>query len=187
MRYFKSHSCKFGKLFSFFVQIQSKAQEIAIFGAASESFTKKNINCTIKESLEKFTDVVAEAKRHEIPIRGYISCVVGCPYEGDINPLQVCSVAEEMFKIGCFEISLGDTIGVGTPKKIKKLLTELKKVDSNMNKYAIHCHDTFGLAIANIYEALENGISVIDSSCAGLGGNYFSRTLNDINIIFILS
>jgi hydroxymethylglutaryl-CoA lyase len=120
--------------------------------------------------LDKFNEVVVEAMKHRIPIRGYVSCVVGCPYEGHIKPSQVCHVVESLFKMGCYEVSLGDTIGVGSPLRVNKLLKELKNLNNDMSAYAIHCHDTYGMALLNIYQALENGIRVIDSSCGGLGG-----------------
>ncbi|CAF0927480.1 unnamed protein product [Brachionus calyciflorus] len=151
--------------------IEVGSQEIAIFGAASETFTKKNINCTIEQSLKQFDQVVQKAKLNEIPIRGYVSCVVGCPYEGHIKPKIVCNVVEKMLEMGCYEISLGDTIGVGNPKTISDLLNELKLVVNNkMDLLAIHCHDTYGMALVNIVESLEHGIRVIDSSTSGLGG-----------------
>ena len=152
-------------------KIESKTQEIAIFGAASETFTKKNINTTIEKSLTMFDDVVKEAKSAGVLIRGYVSCVVGCPYEGNIKPQVVCNVVERMLQMGCYEVSLGDTIGVGNPKSINELLTALRPVvGSKMDLLAIHCHDTYGMALTNIVESLEHGIKVVDSSCAGLGG-----------------
>lgn len=146
-------------------------KEIAIFGAASETFTKKNINCSIEESVTNFTAVIKQAKEQNVKVRGYISCIVGCPYEGYIEPKIVVNLSSLMLDLGCYEISLGDTIGVGTPKYIKRLLKELQKISScDMSKFALHCHDTYGQAIANIYVGLENGIRVFDSSVAGLGG-----------------
>jgi len=145
------------------------ANELAIFGAASESFSRKNINCSIQESLARFKDVCEKANSLKIPVRGYVSCVVGCPYEGPINPKMVASVAQNMYEMGCYEISLGDTIGVGTPASISAMLKEVVQVVP-VEKLAAHCHDTYGQAIANIYCALEHGIRVIDSSVAGLGG-----------------
>lgn len=154
-----------------FIKIEANTQEIAIFGAASETFTKKNINCTIEKSLKQFDQVVQEANKANLPIRGYVSCVVGCPYEGYIKPKVVCNVVESLLKMGCYEVSLGDTIGVGNPKTINALLEELKHVVSgDMSLLAIHCHDTYGMALTNIVQSLENGIRVVDSSCAGLGG-----------------
>ncbi|MGC8121983.1 hydroxymethylglutaryl-CoA lyase [Marinobacter sp. VGCF2001] len=145
------------------------ADEVAVFGAASESFTKKNINCTIAESLERFAPVVEEARKHGIPVRGYVSTVMGCPYEGDIEPAQVATVARALYDMGCQEISLGDTIGVGTPLKAKRML-EAVAAHVPIAKLAAHFHDTYGQALANLYAVLEEGVSVIDASVAGLGG-----------------
>ena len=150
------------------------ATEIAIFTAASESFTQKNINCTIAESLARFAPVVDSAKKNNIYVRGYVSCVVGCPYEGAIAPEKVAAVAKELAAMGCYEISLGDTIGVGTPDKIKKMLITVKKAVP-VEKLALHCHDTYGQALVNIYAGLEEGIAVIDSSVAGLGGCPYAK------------
>jgi hydroxymethylglutaryl-CoA lyase len=144
-------------------------EEIAIFAAASESFSKKNINCSIDESLERFEPVCESALQKGLRVRGYISCVLGCPYESEIKPTAVVSVAEKLLHMGCYEISLGDTIGVGTPDKAKQLL-ETIAAKTGMNKLAIHFHDTYGQALANIYACLELGVSVVDSSVAGLGG-----------------
>ncbi|NKB39231.1 MAG: hydroxymethylglutaryl-CoA lyase [Gammaproteobacteria bacterium] len=145
------------------------AKEIAIFGAASESFSQKNINCSIQESLERFHPVCETAMDKDIKIRGYISCVLGCPYEGDISPDAVVEVAEALLQMGCYEISLGDTIGVGTPRKAQQLIDALTE-KTPIEKLAVHFHDTYGQALANIYACLELGISTIDSSIAGLGG-----------------
>lgn len=149
--------------------LSSAVEEIAIFGAASESFSKKNINCSIEESLERFIPVCETAKNNSIRIRGYVSCVLGCPYEGDIDPSIVVAVAEKLMDMGCYEISLGDTIGVGTPVKARALVEKVA-ASIGMNKLAIHFHDTYGQALANIYACLEAGVSVVDSSVAGLGG-----------------
>lgn len=143
--------------------------EIAVFGAASESFSKKNINCSIAESIERFTPVIEHAINNNIAVRGYVSCVVGCPYEGNIDAHAVALVAQRLHDLGCYEISLGDTIGVGTPEPIKRMIeTVAKKVSTQ--QLAIHCHDTYGQAVANIYAALQCGITTVDSSVAGLGG-----------------
>lgn len=128
-------------------------KEIAIFGAASETFTKKNINCTIDESLSKFKDVINEAKKRELKIRGYISCVMGCPYEGEIDPKKVNEIAEKMIEMGCYEISLGDTTGMGTVEKTRNLLKTIKNVPKN--NLAVHFHDTYDTALENIVIALE--------------------------------
>ncbi|TLU65204.1 hydroxymethylglutaryl-CoA lyase [Thalassotalea litorea] len=154
--------------------IAAGADEVAIFGAASQSFSQKNINCSIDESLERFHDVVELAKQHDLKIRGYVSCVLGCPYEGDIAPEKVAEVARALFAMGCYEISLGDTIGVGTPHKVQEMLVAVNKYIP-MDKLAVHFHDTYGQALANIYTALNMGISVIDSSVAGLGGCPYAK------------
>ena len=149
--------------------IAADVEEIAIFGAASESFSKKNINCSIEESLERFRPVCETALNQGMRVRGYISCVLACPYEGEIKPAAVTEVAEKLQQMGCYEISLGDTIGVGTPAKASQLI-ETVAVKVSMDKLAIHFHDTYGQALANIYACLELGVAVIDSSVAGLGG-----------------
>lgn len=148
--------------------------EVAVFGAASESFSQKNINCSIEESLERFRPVVERALREDIAVRGYVSCVVGCPYEGHIDPHAVADVAASMIAMGCYEVSLGDTIGVGTPKDIREMLNVVMgRVP--VERLALHCHDTYGQALANIFAGLEQGISVIDSSIAGLGGCPYAK------------
>ncbi|HTN29173.1 MAG TPA: hydroxymethylglutaryl-CoA lyase [Burkholderiales bacterium] len=145
------------------------ATEVAIFGAASEAFSKKNINCSIAESLERFAPVAEAARSANIKVRGYISCVVGCPYEGEIAPQKVGEVAEALFHMGCYEISLGDTIGVGTPGKTQAMIEACAK-RVPIAQLAGHYHDTYGQALANIYASLELGIATFDSSVAGLGG-----------------
>lgn len=144
-------------------------KEVAVFGAASEAFSAKNINCTIAESLERFKPVARAALDAGVVVRGYISCVVGCPYQGDIAPGAVVEVAQQLLDMGCYEISLGDTVGVGTPNRISAMLEALQASIST-NQLAVHFHDTYGQALANIYRALEMGISTVDSSVAGLGG-----------------
>lgn len=145
------------------------ATTVAIFGAASETFSRKNINCSIDESLERFRFVTESAQRDGIRVRGYVSCVVGCPYEGRIAPEAVVPVAQKMLDMGCYEISLGDTIGVGTPGDVRRLLDMvLKFIPAEM--IALHCHDTYGQALANILTSLDYGISVFDASVGGLGG-----------------
>ena len=148
--------------------------EVAVFGAASESFSQKNINCSIAESLERFLPVMEAAKQHHIPVRGYVSTVLGCPYEGDIAPDQVAKVAKALAELGCYEISLGDTIGVGTPLKAKRMLDAVA-AEVPIEKLAAHFHDTYGQALANLYAVLEEGISVIDASVAGLGGCPYAK------------
>ncbi|WP_397471063.1 hydroxymethylglutaryl-CoA lyase [Rheinheimera sp.] len=145
------------------------ATEVAIFGAASEAFSQKNINCSISESLARFTPVMDAAKADGIKVRGYVSCVVGCPYQGDVAPADVARVAKALLDMGCYEISLGDTIGVGTPDKVNAMLDAVLAVVPK-DKLAVHFHDTYGQALTNIYVALSRGIAVIDSAVAGLGG-----------------
>jgi len=154
--------------------VAAKADEVAIFAAASESFSKKNINCSIAESLKRFEPVVSAASALEIPVRGYVSCVVGCPYEGDIAPEQVAGVAKTLFDMGCYEVSLGDTIGVGNPASVQRMLEACARVVP-MAKLAGHFHDTYGMAIANIHASLQMGLEVFDSSVAGLGGCPYAK------------
>ncbi|MFT5164416.1 MAG: hydroxymethylglutaryl-CoA lyase [Alteromonadaceae bacterium] len=149
--------------------IECGVKEVAIFGAASESFSQKNINCSIAQSIERFVPLMAQAKAAGIKVRGYVSCVLGCPYEGDIAPEKVAEVAVMLANLGCYEISLGDTVGVGTPEKVKQLINVVAK-QLPVAKLAVHFHDTYGQALANIYSALQCGVSVVDSAVAGLGG-----------------
>lgn len=144
-------------------------KEIAIFTAASEQFNQRNINCSIAESITRFAPVMALAKANNIPVRAYISCVLGCPYEGEIAPKQVLNVARQLLDLGADELSLGDTIGVGTPRQTQALITTIRTTLPQAN-LAMHFHDTYGQAIANIYAALECGITRFDSAIAGLGG-----------------
>ena len=148
--------------------------EVAVFAAASESFSQKNINCSIAESLQRFEPVVAAAQQVGIRVRGYVSCVVGCPYEGDIRPIAVASVTQALLDQGCYEVSLGDTIGVGTAGSFT-LLLETLLADISHQRLALHCHDTYGQALANILVGLQHGISVVDSSISGLGGCPYAR------------
>ncbi|WP_332874351.1 hydroxymethylglutaryl-CoA lyase [Bowmanella yangjiangensis] len=150
------------------------ADEVAIFAAASESFSQKNINCSIEESLARFAPIMAAAKLKGIRVRGYVSCVLGCPYEGDISPQSVLAVSQKLLDMGCYEVSLGDTIGVGTPAKTAALLKLLLN-HLPAEKLAVHFHDTYGQALANILMALQQGIAVIDSSVAGLGGCPYAK------------
>lgn len=154
--------------------VAAKADEVAIFGAASESFSKKNINCSIAESLQRFEPIMAAAKAQNIRVRGYVSCVLGCPYEGHIEPQKVAEVAWHMFDMGCYEISLGDTIGAGTPLKTLSMLNTVS-AKLPVDKLAVHFHDTYGQALANILVALEQGISVVDTAVAGLGGCPYAK------------
>ncbi len=149
------------------------ADEIAVFAAASETFSKRNINCSIEESLERYAEVVAKARRHGVTARGYVSCVLGCPYEGAVDGARVVSVAGALLEMGCFEVSLGDTIGVGAPLPARRLVERVARV-APLEKIAVHFHDTYGQALANIFACLEAGVGVVDSSVAGLGGCPFA-------------
>jgi hydroxymethylglutaryl-CoA lyase len=150
------------------------ATEVAVFGAASESFSKKNINCSVAESLERFRPVAQAASAARIKVRGYISCVLGCPYEGEIAPEKVAAVAQALHEMGCYEISLGDTIGTGTPGKTQAMIEAVaRRVPLAM--LAGHYHDTYGQALANIYASLELGVATFDSSVAGLGGCPYAK------------
>ncbi len=149
--------------------IQCGATDIAVFTAASETFSQKNTSCSIDESLERIHEIIQKAQQHNIAVRGYVSCVLGCPYEGEIKPEKVAEVAKRLYELDCFEISLGDTIGVGTPNKAKALIETAAK-DIPLKQLAVHFHDTYGQALANIYAALELGINTIDASVTGLGG-----------------
>ena len=149
-------------------------KEFAIFTAASESFCQKNINCSIEQSIERFSEVMAFAKANNIRVRGYVSCVLGCPYEGDIDPRAVLSVSQKLLDLGCYEVSLGDTIGVGTAKKVTQLI-ELLLTHIDKAKLAVHFHDTYGQALTNIYAALSLGIATVDAAVAGLGGCPYAK------------
>ncbi|MEM8589679.1 MAG: hydroxymethylglutaryl-CoA lyase [Pseudomonadota bacterium] len=149
-------------------------QEVAIFGAASETFSQRNINCSIAESLSRFAEVAAMAAEADIRLRGYISCVLGCPYEGAIDPGKVGWVAGELAALGCREISLGDTIGVGTPGKAASLIRHVAGAVPT-DRLAAHFHDTYGQALANLYAALEEGVRIVDSAIAGLGGCPYAK------------
>lgn len=146
-----------------------QADEVAIFAAASEAFSQKNINCSISESLVRFETLMQAAQAQNMAVRGYISCVAGCPYSGAVDVKTVVQIARELLAMGCYEISLGDTIGVGTAGQIKSMIEQLADVIP-IEKLAVHMHNTYGQALANIYAALECGVSVVDSSIAGLGG-----------------
>jgi hydroxymethylglutaryl-CoA lyase len=149
-------------------------EEIAIFGAASEKFSQRNINCSIAESLERFAPVAAAARQHGMRVRGYISCVVDCPYEGAIAPQAVADVAAKLLALGCYEISLGDTVGTGTPARIQAMIERVAAVVPR-ERLAVHFHDTYGQALANILASLETGIATVDSSVAGLGGCPYAK------------
>lgn len=143
--------------------------EVAIFTAASESFNQKNIHCSIEESLQRFESVMELARQHNIRVRGYVSCVIACPYEGKIKPQAVVDVTEKLLTMGCYEVSLGDTIGAATPGEMQDLIKTCKQ-KIELSKLAVHCHDTYGQALANVLVALQEGIRTVDSSVAGLGG-----------------
>lgn len=149
--------------------IAAGAEEVAVFAAASEGFSRQNIGCSIAESMERFRPVLAEAKRCGVRVRGYVSCVLGCPYDGAVAPAAVADVAGTLHEMGCWEISLGDTIGTGTPPQTKAMLAEVTKRVS-VSRLAGHYHDTWGRALLNVYASLEEGVGAFDSSVAGLGG-----------------
>ncbi|MBJ2128727.1 hydroxymethylglutaryl-CoA lyase [Alteromonas sp. IB21] len=154
--------------------IESGVKEVAVFGAATESFSQKNINCSISESLKRFEAVFSMANENDIKVRGYVSCVMGCPYEGEVSPEAVSKVSKSMIDMGCYEVSLGDTIGVGTPLKTRLLLESVLN-EVTVDKLAAHFHDTYGQALVNLYTALEYGVSTIDSAVAGLGGCPYAK------------
>ncbi|MFL9812744.1 hydroxymethylglutaryl-CoA lyase [Stutzerimonas sp. VN223-3] len=154
--------------------IAAGVSEVAVFGAASEAFSQKNINCSIDESLARFAPLMAAARENGIQVRGYVSCVLGCPYEGEIDPRRVAHVTRELFAMGCYEVSLGDTIGTGTPGKTRQLF-EIVSREVPRDKLAGHFHDTYGQALANIYASLLEGICTFDSSVAGLGGCPYAK------------
>lgn len=154
--------------------LEAGVKEIAVFTTPSETFCERNINCSVIESMQKIAEITKAARDHDIRVRGYLSCVLGCPFEGDVLPESVANLSEQLIQLGCYEISLGDTIGVGTPLKTRKLIeivTQLVFIE----KLAVHFHDTYGQALANIYAALELGVSVVDSSVAGLGGCPYAK------------
>ena len=154
--------------------LEADAKEIAVFSAASEAFSQKNTNCSIEESINRFRPVLEEAQKNNIQVRGYISCVLGCPYQGNVPVGDVVNLAAKMIEMGCFQISLGDTIGAGTPVQAKRMVQKVsEKVP--VSKLALHFHDTRGQALANIYACLELGITVIDASVAGLGGCPYAK------------
>ncbi len=150
------------------------AEEVAIFAAASESFSRKNINCSIEESFQRFQPIVAAAKQKGIAVRGYVSCVLGCPYEGEVDPVAVTTVAKRLLDMGVYEISLGDTTGVGTPAKAQAMIEAVSQAVP-VEKLAAHFHDTYGQALANIYSVMEKGVAILDSSVAGLGGCPYAK------------
>lgn len=154
--------------------ISANTDEVAIFTSASETFSQRNINCSIEESIKRFEPVIARAEQLDIPVRGYLSCVIDCPYDGATSPKNVATIAKQLVELGCHEISLGDTIGTGTPQRVATMLDAVQQ-EVPTNNLAVHFHDTWGQALANIYQALTMGISVVDSSVAGLGGCPYAR------------
>lgn len=149
-------------------------KEVAVFAAASEAFSQRNINCSISESLARFAPIMESARQHGISVRGYVSCVLGCPYEGEVASEQVAAVARELYAMGCYEVSLGDTIGTGTAGATRRMF-EVVGAQVPRDKLAGHFHDTYGQALANIYASLQEGIAVFDSSVAGLGGCPYAK------------
>jgi hydroxymethylglutaryl-CoA lyase len=155
--------------------LASGANEVAVFIAASESFSQKNTNCSIDEALARALPIIEMAKAQQVRVRGYISCVLGCPYEGpDVDPVRVATLTEQLVDMGCFEVSLGDTIGTGTPIKARQLLDVISERVA-VERLAAHFHNTYGQALANLFAVLERGVAVIDSSVAGLGGCPYAR------------
>jgi hydroxymethylglutaryl-CoA lyase len=150
--------------------IENPIPEIAIFGSVTESFSQKNINCSIAESLERFKIVIQRARKDKVRVRGYLSMCFGCPYEGEVDPKKVVQLTKTLLKMGCFEVSIGDTIGVASPADVKKLIQMLKKSRVPLSKIAGHFHDTRGTALANIATAQNLGVSIFDTSIGGLGG-----------------
>lgn len=154
--------------------LECGVKEVAVFAAASESFAQRNTNCSIAESIERFRAIMDAAEKDGVRVRGYVSCVVGCPYEGDISADAVLRVSESLLELGCYEVSLGDTIGVGTTGSVNALLDVLLQ-SIPASRLAVHFHDTYGQALANIFAALQAGIAVVDSSVAGLGGCPYAK------------
>ena len=154
--------------------IAAGVEEVAIFGAASETFSQRNINCSIADSLRRFAEVAVMAAEAGISLRGYVSCVLGCPYEGGVDPAKVAWVAGELAALGCREVSLGDTIGVGTPGKARALIRQVAQT-TPVDRLAAHFHDTYGQALANLYAVLEEGVRIVDSAIAGLGGCPYAK------------
>lgn len=154
--------------------IDAGVKDIAVFLAASETFSQKNINCTIQDSLQRYEVVIKEALKNGLNVRGYISCVSGCPYEGSVSEMKVAQLSHILYNLGCSEISLGDTIGVGTPLQVKKMLKEVLEVVPVEN-IAVHFHNTYGQALSNVLASLEMGVTVVDSSAGGLGGCPYAK------------
>ncbi|AVO55316.1 hydroxymethylglutaryl-CoA lyase [Ectopseudomonas mendocina] len=154
--------------------LEAKVEEVAVFAAASEAFSQKNINCSIAESLQRFVPLMEAAKAANVRVRGYVSCVLGCPYDGEVDAAQVASVARELYAMGCYEVSLGDTIGTGTAGQTRHLINVVGR-EVPCHLLAGHFHDTYGQALTNVYASLLEGISVFDSSVAGLGGCPYAK------------
>ena len=154
--------------------LEAGCKEVAVFGAASEAFSQRNVNCSIKESIERFEPIMAAAAENNVRVRGYVSCVAVCPYEGAIDPQIVADVSKTMMDMGCYEVSLGDTTGAGTPGTMLEMLNAVTK-SVPVEMLAAHCHDTYGQALANIFSMLQAGVSVVDSSVAGLGGCPYAK------------
>ncbi|CAM4079167.1 hydroxymethylglutaryl-CoA lyase [Vreelandella rituensis] len=154
--------------------IAAGVEEVAVFGAASEAFSQKNINCSVAESLKRFEPVLERAREANVRVRGYVSCVLGCPYEGQIAPAKVAEVSKALHDMGCYEVSLGDTIGTGTPLAAKRMVEAVSR-EIPVTQLAAHFHDTYGQALANLYAVMEEGIQVIDSATAGLGGCPYAK------------
>ncbi len=168
------YTCLTPNLRGFERALAAGVDEVAVFGAASEAFSRKNINCGIDDSLARFSDVMSAAQQADIPVRGYVSCVLGCPYEGEIDPNEVARVTGKLLEMGCYEVSLGDTIGTGTAGSMATLLQVLL-AQYPAEKLAVHCHDTYGQALSNILVALQHGIATVDASVAGLGGCPYAK------------
>jgi len=149
--------------------LKAGADEVAVFAAASEMFSQKNINCSIKESIRRFTEVCAAANAVNLPVRGYVSCAMGCPYQGSVPAGDVAMAVRELMALGCYEVSIGDTIGTGTPQQVHEVLSGCLQ-EADADQLAMHFHDTYGQALANIVAGLQLGLSTIDASIAGLGG-----------------
>lgn len=158
----------------FEIALDAGVPEIAVFAAASETFSQKNIACSIDESIDRFSAITSNAIKKGIKVRGYISCVLGCPYEGPVKPTTVAQLTQKLLDAGCYEVSLGDTIGVGTPGTTAKMLDCLLEQNIQASSVAMHCHNTYGQAIGNIIVALQYGISTVDASVSGLGGCPFA-------------
>lgn len=169
-----SYSALTPNMRGFEAALAADANEVAVFAAASESFSQKNINCSIEQSIARFKPLLNAAAAARLPVRGYVSCVAGCPYEGAVAPQKVAEVAARLLDLGCYEISLGDTTGVGTAGSISTLIDTVAKTVA-VERLAIHCHDTYGQALANIYAALQLGVATVDSAVAGLGGCPYAK------------